>query len=587
MSNFTNLKAAHSLSDVAILLNVPPQVLSYILYKIPQPAQYTSFTIPKKNGGSRTIEAPNARLKLIQTRTSGLLYDCYRQLYPKLNNTHHEISHAFQKGSGLSIYSNANKHHGKRFVFNVDIEDFFSSINFGRVRGFFLSNRDFQLDPKVATIIAQICCYNNALPQGAPTSPIVSELITRILDLRLAKLAKYHRCTYSRYADDITFSTDLREFPDQIAALNTNGIWNAGNELANKILNSGFNLNTSKTRMQIFNNRQVATGLTVNSKVNLSKQNNKLLRSMCHHYFKHGSFHEKGDKSSIMSVSQLNGKLAHQFFIKGHEYKDKNGKFADLSKFKGNPIPEFYRRYGDFVYFTNFFKNSKPIILCEGETDNIYLSCAIRRLANNFPFLAVSNGPSKNEEITFSKTELLVKFFTYSKTAKLTTELTGGAPLLKKFVEKYDSNFGKFNAASEIQPVIIVVDNDVANNGLWDFLKNKLKIQNADGSQEFYHATKNLYIVPIPKLNGSDTVIEHLFEPQVLETVINGKTFDPNQKKGDKIGPENYSKRHFAEKVIKKNYLSINFNNFNPVLENITKAIKDHNQRRAKIQTTP
>ena len=86
------------------------------------------------------------------------------------------------------------------------------------MRGFFIHNNAFKLNDKVATIIAQIACFENMLPQGSPCSPIIADMIAHLLDVRLAQLAKVHQLTYSRYADDLTFSTSRRDFPASVAA---------------------------------------------------------------------------------------------------------------------------------------------------------------------------------------------------------------------------------------------------------------------------------------------------------------------------------------------------------------------------------
>ena len=114
--------------------------------------------------------------------------------------------------------TNAYIHKRRRYVLNLDLEDFFPSFNFGRVRGFFIKDKHFALHERVETIIAQIACHDNELPQGSPCSPVISNLIAHLLDVRLARLAKAHKCTYSRYADDITFSTNRKEFPSDLAA---------------------------------------------------------------------------------------------------------------------------------------------------------------------------------------------------------------------------------------------------------------------------------------------------------------------------------------------------------------------------------
>src|SRR5699024_7070708 len=106
---------------------------------------------------------------------------------------------------GKSIITNARIHRNKRLVVNIDLKDFFPSFHFGRVRGFFEKNKYFLLSREVSTIIAQLTCYKGSLPQGAPTSPIITNLICQILDYKLLKIAKKYKTDYSRYADDLTF----------------------------------------------------------------------------------------------------------------------------------------------------------------------------------------------------------------------------------------------------------------------------------------------------------------------------------------------------------------------------------------------
>ena len=111
-----------------------------------------------------------------------------------------------------SIYTNAAIHRNKRFVLNMDLQNFFDSFHFGRVRGFFIKNRNFNCTNEIATMIAQIVCYKGKLPQGAPSSPVITNLICGSLDYRISKLSKKYKLDYTRYADDITFSTNNRHF---------------------------------------------------------------------------------------------------------------------------------------------------------------------------------------------------------------------------------------------------------------------------------------------------------------------------------------------------------------------------------------
>ena len=104
--------------------------------------------------------------------------------------------------------------HSLGFVF-IDLENFFPSINFGRVRGLFMSE-PFNVPQAGATILAQLCCHRGVLPQGAPTSPVISNIICSRLDRQLMKLAQSHNCFCTRYADDITFSKTRTAFPAEI-----------------------------------------------------------------------------------------------------------------------------------------------------------------------------------------------------------------------------------------------------------------------------------------------------------------------------------------------------------------------------------
>ena len=149
------------------------------------------------------------------------------------------LSHGFRRKH--SIITNARPHKRRRHVLNLDLQDFPSS-NFGRVRGFFLKNHQCPLHEKIATLIAQIACHNNELPQGSPSSPIISDLIAHPMDVRLAQLAKKHRLTYSRYADDLTFSTGQKQFPAAVATPDPDAptSWLLGRELLLPIAKAAF-----------------------------------------------------------------------------------------------------------------------------------------------------------------------------------------------------------------------------------------------------------------------------------------------------------------------------------------------------------
>jgi RNA-directed DNA polymerase len=146
----------------------------------------------------------------------------------------------------------------------------------------------YNLNDSVATVLAQICCYNNELPQGAPTSPIISNMICAKMDSQLLGLAKKHQCFYTRYADDITFSTYTSTFPIALARKSSAGQVEIGRKLNQIIVDNGFQINNSKVRLQTREYRQEVTGLTVNKIPNVRRKYTRQIRAMLHAWEKYG-----------------------------------------------------------------------------------------------------------------------------------------------------------------------------------------------------------------------------------------------------------------------------------------------------------
>ncbi len=195
----------YSLQALAEFVDLPLSKLNWWAWAFPVEKRYRCFKIAKRNGSPRYIDAPIAPIKQIQRKLATSLAASYRA------PAHvHGFTHA------RSPLTNAAVHVGQRWVFAIDIEDFFPSITAARVRGLFLSF-PFGYPDEVATTLARVCCHRDALPQGAPSSPIISNYICRGMDRQLAKLAIGHGCYYSRYADDLVFSTDRSLFPTGVA----------------------------------------------------------------------------------------------------------------------------------------------------------------------------------------------------------------------------------------------------------------------------------------------------------------------------------------------------------------------------------
>jgi RNA-directed DNA polymerase len=263
--------------DVAKLLGVSHKRLVYHIYITNEASRYKVFEIAKKSGGVRKISTPITALKLIQRKLNQVLQAVY-EVKPSV--------HGFVENK--NIVTNAQAHAGKRYVLNLDLKDFFPSVNFGRVRGMLMA-QPYNMNPEVATVLAQICCHDNQLPQGAPTSPIVTNMICAKLDSQLQRLAKEYRSTYTRYADDITFSTTLPKFPQSLAHLEeeTDKVI-LGSPLLKIISDYGFAINEQKTRLQTRGNHQEVTGLTVNEFPNLDRTFIRQVRAMLHAWAKFG-----------------------------------------------------------------------------------------------------------------------------------------------------------------------------------------------------------------------------------------------------------------------------------------------------------
>ncbi|WP_166804999.1 TIR domain-containing anti-phage reverse transcriptase [Nitrosococcus wardiae] len=271
---------AQTADDIAEVLEVPKGQLLHILYSYPDEKKYISFDIKKKNGGYRNIKAAKGGLRVLQSKLAPLLASHYRLKNPV---------HGFVKER--NIVSNATQHKRKRYVFNVDLSDFYGTINFGRVRGLFRA-KPFEMGEKAASVVAQICIFKNSLPQGAATSPIISNFIASELDRKLSRLARRYKLTYTRYADDITFSSNNRNFPEGIAFYDGNNpITNdcfVGQVLEETVSGCGFSINHEKTRLQIRGVRQDVTGLTVNEFPNVRRSYIRNIRALLHAWRKFG-----------------------------------------------------------------------------------------------------------------------------------------------------------------------------------------------------------------------------------------------------------------------------------------------------------
>ena len=262
--------------DIASLLEVEYRDLNYWIYRTPKQRRYTTFHIRKKYGTPRRIDTPNTNIKILQQKLNQVLRSVYRRK-PSI--------HGFVLCR--NVRSNAEQHIRKRWVLNLDLKDFFPSINFGRVRGMFMG-KPYRRPERVATVLAHLCCFDGRLPQGAPTSPVISNMICGQMDSQLQRLARANLCTYTRYADDITFSTTSRSFHTAIAAMDESGQVQLGQKLKNIIEDNGFTINEEKIWLSARDRRQEVTGITVNELPNLPRKFTNQIRAMLHAWRKFG-----------------------------------------------------------------------------------------------------------------------------------------------------------------------------------------------------------------------------------------------------------------------------------------------------------
>ncbi len=234
---------------------------------------FSIHEIPKKSAGMRTIHVPINSLKNI--------LKCVNYLFQTLHKPHQSAT-GFVRGK--SIVDNAKLHINKGYVYNLDLKDFFPSINRERIWGRLLhppfnlgnSKERIQIANRISFLCSVPILDSNGkatssfiLPQGAPTSPTITNFIAEKLDRKLYTLSKRNHVTYSRYADDITFSSNKDLFTKNGEFLK---------RVINTIENQNFEINNSKVRKQQNGYRQIVTGLVVNEKVNVTRQYIKRIR---------------------------------------------------------------------------------------------------------------------------------------------------------------------------------------------------------------------------------------------------------------------------------------------------------------------
>lgn len=297
--------------DVAELLGLDIRTLRWLAFHadVTQRTHYVRFTIKKRSGGERQLWAPHRKLKAVQRQ---ILKKLLEPLDPG------PAAHGFIKGR--STVTNAAAHVARHDLINLDVSNFFPTVNWRRVRGLWKS---FGYSPAVATLLALltteaertlveydgqkywVALGERCLPQGAPTSPALSNLVSRRLDRRLLGLANKRGWRYTRYADDLTFSAIEKKRPDIPWMIR---------QTQSILAAEGFLLHPSKVRVQRKGRRQTVTGVVVNEKLSVPRDEVRRLRAILHGARKTGLAAQNRENLPHFPA-WLRGKLAYLAMI--------------------------------------------------------------------------------------------------------------------------------------------------------------------------------------------------------------------------------------------------------------------------------
>ena len=571
------LKKCNTISDFIDEFNLGLSVkqFGYIVYGVADDKKYQLFSIPKATVGSRLIYAPKKSLKFLQKQFADIFLQCILDIQNK-NPQYLKCNHAFEKHK--SIISNAQLHQKKRYILNIDLSDFFGSIHYGRIKGFLVNDKYFGISESGARIIARLATCHQKLPQGSPLSPILASLIGNTLDIRLVKLAKKYKLTYTRYADDITLSSNIDFRKNFVDWDEIKSIWAVSPNLEKTINKSGFSINPKKTRYTTFHSRQVVTGLVVNRHTNVSSEYKKQNRAMVDSLLKTGSFYilENNEKTKG-NINQLIGRLNHAVYAKyyqpiiaAHLPPEDRENFGKQNKNNLNKIiNSSWQKNGkeaskadhqtkllrNVLFFKYFIQLDKTKIFPEGLTDITYLQIAAETLGkkDNYSFQRINASLGK-------------------------LGITGGTPPINKFInylKHKDFLTLKQLLVQSNYPAIFILDYD---QGLKDNTNITSRFDKNKGSQ-YIHIDRNIYILLLSKYNSDYTdptkgvCIENLIQHNGLTISTIGEKNEDIQWNGRRV-----SKMEFSKIVFDKPK-SFDFTKFSHIFELISEIERDYAEK--------
>ncbi len=246
--------------------------------------RYHSVSIPKANGDSRELTVPDKFMKSIQ-----------RSIVDNILRKVPTSPYAIAYKKGFCIKDNAAPHVGHHKILKMDIHHFFDGITFGQVMNKVFSLNDYSRD--ISVLLTLLCTFEERLPQGAPTSPYISNIIMRDFDYELGAWCEKRDITYTRYCDDMTFSGDF----DHLEVIFY---------VRRKLLKMGFYINAKKTAIIYDGQRKEVTGIVVNEKISITKKYKRSIRQEMYYCRKFGVERHLMNTNSNLSADEYIRKLA-------------------------------------------------------------------------------------------------------------------------------------------------------------------------------------------------------------------------------------------------------------------------------------
>ena len=359
--SFLNIHTRQQLADY---LSIDLKELTFFAFS--GKTFYRDFAILKNNGiDRRIISSPKAKLMSIQKTLADTL-ECIYQPPASV--------HGFVKSK--STATNALPHVKAKGILKIDIKDFFPSITAGRVRGLFLSS-PFSFPAEVADTLTNLVSHNQSLPQGAPTSPIISNMICLSMDKTLLNFSRKHMLKYTRYADDLTFSSTSKRAISQTYSEDAHGNIVASKDLCGIINKNGFEINHSKTTFMGSETRQTVTGIVVNKKCNFRRSDYRYYRNLFHRWKKQGA--EPAAKHYLQHERRV--KYRQVFYSEDEEFSETRFRnhirgmlsyfsmIASINDRESTPLQKLWTSYYDIT------KEAVPVMIPERsvfQTDAVY-----------------------------------------------------------------------------------------------------------------------------------------------------------------------------------------------------------------------